>query len=141
MFKNRFQVTLCHSCEGRSDVSASAGNADFSLTAIECLLMLEAHGKRGVSNTSLPETQCLDTDNIKECLHKLKGMGLLENLYGDENKNNDSVLTARGEKIISRIRATWKVLMGQPSVSVADIQAALNILALMDPQNSSKTAH
>lgn len=145
MFENRIDfrsypvVTVNHT----ADLSGSAGKDDFSLTSLECLLMLEAYRKGGLSNTSRPEIHGVDTENITECLHNLKGMGLLEDqdIYGAGNENIYSLLTARGEEAIGQIRATWKVLMGQSSVSVADIRAAINILSQLDSKGAYTAAH
>lgn len=124
-----------------SDVTDSDGNDDISLTASECLLVLEAYKKRGISHPLPPQIQGVDTENTNKCLHKLICNGLLQAAYSStENEIKYPELTARGEDAIRQIRTTWKVLMGQPSVSIEDIYAAINILSQMDPQSSCKTA-
>ncbi|WP_435930007.1 hypothetical protein [Dryocola sp. BD613] len=122
------------------DLSGTAGNDDLSLTALECLLVLKAYKKPGIVTSLLPEMQGIDTENIKNCLHNLIDKGLLQDKYRAGSESRYFALSARGEEAVGNIRATWKALMGQPSVSVMDICTALDVLTLLDPQGAYKTA-
>lgn len=99
-----------------SDVTDSNGNDDISLTASECLLVLEAYKKRGISHPLPSQIQGVDTENTNKCLHKLICNGLLQTAYSTEAENKYPELTARGVDAIRQIRTTWKVLMGHPNI-------------------------
>ncbi|EIV8403115.1 hypothetical protein MA998_004063 [Escherichia coli] len=122
--------------------SASSASADLSLTSLECLLVLWAYKNPGVSVTLMtqPGMHSFDAEKIKKCLHNLINKGLLQDNHCAGSEPRVFELTSRGEEAIGHIRTTWKALMGQPSVSVTDIRAAINVLTLLETQGADEAA-
>lgn len=119
-----------------------SASADLFLTSLECLLVLWAYKNPGVPVTLMtqPGMQDFDSEKIKECLHNLMDKRLLQDSYCAERESRVFELTSRGEEAIGHIRTTWKALMGQPSVSVTDIRAAINVLTLLETQGADEAA-
>lgn len=122
--------------------SASSVSADLSLTSLECLLVLRTYKNPGLSVTltTQPGMQSFDAEKIKKCLHNLINKGLLQDNHCAGSESRVFELTSRGEEAIGHIRTTWKALMGQPSVSVTDIRAAINVLILLETQGANEAA-